>query len=151
MKEDYLVHHGVLGMKWGVRKTRETGSKVSRADKKAAKQKLRATNKSLKADYKKNKKKVFTNQFDVVLERGMGKKEIVKGERNHRAKDVYKYNKHMNRQQYRADIGKKVKTKYSDINKYQNHRNTVQFIKNVGKYTALANAFSLSYSYLRKR
>lgn len=35
MEEEYLLHYGVLGMKWGVRKARRTTKKYAKAQRRA--------------------------------------------------------------------------------------------------------------------
>lgn len=43
---NYLAHYGVLGMKWGVRKKRTSGSSSTRAEKQANRLRLSATTKN---------------------------------------------------------------------------------------------------------
>lgn len=57
-QNDYLMHHGIKGMKWGVRKDRSSGSaksaarKKARAESKAAKKEQKAAYKARRKDMK---------------------------------------------------------------------------------------------------
>ena len=54
--DDYLVHYGVLGMKWGVRKARSSSGSAKSAARKKARAEAKAVKKEQKAAYKARRK-----------------------------------------------------------------------------------------------
>lgn len=67
-KNNELYHYGVKGMRWGVRKHRDSASSQARAQRKSEK---RAYKQKLKADVRMNKKGMIakTKDFDVTTGR----------------------------------------------------------------------------------
>ena len=67
-KNNELYHYGVKGMRWGVRKHRDSASSQTRAQRKSEK---RAYKQKLKADVRMNKKGMIakTKDFDVTTGR----------------------------------------------------------------------------------
>lgn len=77
-QNDYLMHHGIKGMKWGIRKDRSSGSarsaarKKARAEAKAERKKNRAANKAIIKDRRnasKNRRLLSDSDLDSRIKR----------------------------------------------------------------------------------
>lgn len=96
-EEDYLVHYGVLGMKWGVRKSRSnssSGSKRKKLTKKVTskvskiysnskkKRKAKKLEKAREKKFKKEKKKRISQLTDAELNKRIARLELEKKYKN---------------------------------------------------------------------
>lgn len=88
MNEEYLAHYGVLGMKWGVRKDRSSGSTKKRKAK-VKKPTTSADYREVKALKKRGSKNLSNSEMRKVIERmnlerqykSLNKRELSSGEK----------------------------------------------------------------------
>lgn len=86
ISEDELYHHGIKGMKWGVRRYQNEDGSLTNAGKSRY-----ATVEEAKAAYKKAKK-VTSDNYNRVTNGGYGRFTITKDQRKNYSRDVQAYN-----------------------------------------------------------
>lgn len=114
-RNNYLVHHGVLGMKWGVRKDKRTsGSKAKELSNKITEKRLsRFSNKTEKYQ---NKSQKYNNKKTRYLERKSGKL------------DKLEYKLAENKMRKQASLGRNLGTQHEKefVDPYRRTNKTLQ-------------------------
>ena len=137
MSEDYLIHYGVLGMKWGVRKKRVNSIKSISKKNKSVKDKISKNNKKtiLKSLAKKYNK--YADSLLTDKEREYG-----------RLEDSYDYSKNADKKK-NAAIEKRMREIESTANKKKSSNNSTD--KLWDEYGRLEDSYDYSKNADKKK